>query len=743
MAPFEQPGRRQGDGHRRRDTVTTLDGSGDDIDRRSSQPSDASPTAYGDDGRASKTRKVSRACDFCKSRKSKCSGEQPCSKCIAKGRTCLYNAKYTRGRPPTPPPSGRFAAANGTADLPRALPGNDRVTQRQDVDGMVWPSQQQLSIPSLHHDGKYSAPISRASPELSMAEIQGQVFDPTSPMTFLHRAWKKLSAQDARAMPEAVKASADNQLVTNAGDRPLPEREEALVICLPSVEESRMLLNFYFDICIATYRLIHKPSVEKWLAAVQHNLQANRPIWYDIGHSRAAIVLVALAIGKVHHELAKGPASKRDELRAQVESDKLFGYSAYLTDQETGYPKLESAQARLTQVMYLMTTARFNTGWYVFGDALQIISAIGLHRRDTVKRRRMPQTDYIQAQCRIRTFWTAYMLDHYLGVVFGRPRHFHDEDIDQDFPDRVSDENMTAAGPGDMHKDTDDCHVDGLIYHAKIGQIMGSITREVYSIKDISEDEREAAARRLIQRIKEWRDSLPAHLGSVRPSMLVPSYRRQATVLRLAYSHAIMHASRLFILGNVRLTHHQSHVEDCVAAAKSVLETVEYMINEGPMSSGFWWTHYVTFAALVVIYVWEIQQRRMNQGKTEDSESRARVLQLAETCQKHLARVTATHSPSRRYAVILEEFRAAATRQPSRSDEEQGRQPPQAVVAPGEGQQPGLSSEDMGQGNGGLDQEQLSIFDPHQFDEWQTTDWLDLDSSVCIMTSPKLICVLG
>lgn len=742
MGPFNQAERHQGDRrHHPRDTRSTLEGPVDDIDSRSSHASQASPTPYGDEGPPSKIRKVSRACDFCKSRKSKCSGEQPCSKCVAKGRTCLYNAKYTRGRPPTPPPSGISAiSSSSSAAVSTALVASDRISQLRDVDGMVWSSQQQkqqqqqqqLPLPSDNHDGRYGVPMSRASPELGMAEIQGQVFDPTSPMTFLHRAWKKLSARNAQAMPEIVKASADHQLVVNAGDRPLPERGEAMVICLPSPEESQTLINYYFDICIATYRLVHKPSVERWLAAVQQNSQASRPVWHGIGHSRAAIVLVALAVGKVQYELAKGSASEHEEARAQAESDKLFGYSAYLTDQETGYPKLESAQARLAQVMYLLTTARFNTSWYVFGDALQIISAIGLHRRDTVKRRRLPQTDYIQSQFRIRTFWTAYMLDHYLGVVFGRPRHFHDEDIDQEFPDRVSDENMTATGPGDSHGDADECHIDGLIHHAKIGQIMGSITREVYSIKEVSEGEREAAARRLIGRIKEWRDSLPAHLGAVRPSMLIPSYRRQATILKLAYSHAIMHASRLFILGNMRLSHHQSHVDDCVAAAKSVLETVEFMINEGPWSSGFWWTHYVTFAALVVIYVWEIQQRRANKGATADTESRTRVLALAETCQKHLARVTATHSPSRRYAVILEEFRAAATSQPSHPEEAQDRRPSQSDATSGERQQTGLFSKTVGQCNGSLDQDHHAIFDLYQLDQWQTTDWLDLDSSVCI-----------
>ncbi|KAL6451220.1 STB4 Probable transcriptional regulatory protein STB4 [Candida maltosa Xu316] len=33
------------------------------------------------------------ACDYCRKRKSKCDGEQPCSKCVAKNRECAYNYK--------------------------------------------------------------------------------------------------------------------------------------------------------------------------------------------------------------------------------------------------------------------------------------------------------------------------------------------------------------------------------------------------------------------------------------------------------------------------------------------------------------------------------------------------------------------------------------------------------------------------------------------------------------------------
>lgn len=51
----------------------------------------------------SKVPKVSRACDYCKSKKTKCSGTRPCGSCVRRGIACHYDAKYSRGRPPTPP----------------------------------------------------------------------------------------------------------------------------------------------------------------------------------------------------------------------------------------------------------------------------------------------------------------------------------------------------------------------------------------------------------------------------------------------------------------------------------------------------------------------------------------------------------------------------------------------------------------------------------------------------------------
>ncbi|KAH7131229.1 putative C6 transcription factor [Dactylonectria macrodidyma] len=697
--------------------------------KRSVVSSEHSPQGQGSQSNR-KLRKVSRACDFCKSRKAKCSGDQPCAKCVAKDRVCLYDAKYTRGRPPTPPQSD---AHSRLSYEPGAPSQEDEVGFEAISDPTRSRTEPHDDMSGAYMQSRDSTAPSRASPELSMAmEIQGQVFDPTSGLTFLHRAWKRLSAQNSNRPSDAAKSSAESQSLYTAGDRPLPEIDENFPIPLPSPTEGRKLLSLYFDVCIATYRILHRPTVETWLCTIEKNVQDRQPVWHELGRAKAAIVLAALAVATLHQEKSKGFLSADDEARALRASDELFVISARLADEESGYPKLESTQARLVHVLYLLTTSRFNRSWYVFGNVLQLISALGLHRRASAKRRRISHTDYIHTQCSIRTFWTAYVLDNYLGVVFGRPRHFHDDDIDQEFPDRVNDDEMTVMGPGDGPENPEDCHIDALVFHARIAQIIGSISREVYTHRDITNQERVGAAHKLNQRIHDWHASLPLHLGSIRPSMLITSYRRQATVLKLAHSHAIMHANRLFLLGTSTTTY-ENQVNECMGAAKAVLETVDYMAQEGPIFHAFWWTHYVTFCALVVTYVWEIQQRRT--GRLIGKQNRTKLIELAERCQTHLARATASNSPSRRYAVILEEFRTAAknpsTRPAPTTDSDQPG-PTHSL-----GHTSGLDTSGTVDASGAVTGDLVEVYqddpnlvyDPRLLDEWQTADWLDLDSS--------------
>lgn len=447
--PTEEPSRK-----RQRHSADTSTGS---------PVSDAAPSTDAQVNRR-KASKVSRACDFCKHRKGRCSGTLPCDVCVRRGRTCVYDAKYSRGHPPEPRPSIEVPVS------PAPTPGVREPAVRHETANCTGVDAHDAAAAD-HPRGPLESqcPVSRDSPELGVAEIHGHIFDTTSGLTFLDRASRRLSKHRIAIVSDEQHVAPEDQPLMSAGDKALPQvLYESIWSSPTSPEELKALLDLYFDVCIATYRVIHRQTVEAWLRTLQTNICEERPLWFDLGRARASIVLSALAIATAHKEKAKGIRSIREEEVSLARSDGIFHLAVQMTEAETGFPRLESAQARIIQVLYLLTTSRMNKAWYTFGDALQIVSALGMHRKAQKKRHHSSVgTDYIQAQCSIRTFWTCYILDKYLGVIFGRPRHFHDDDIDQEFPDLLEDEQMTPQGPADQADFIPDCRINALTLHAQ------------------------------------------------------------------------------------------------------------------------------------------------------------------------------------------------------------------------------------------------------------------------------------
>lgn len=124
---------------------------------------------------------------------------------------------------------------------------------------------------------------------------------------------------------------------------------------------------------------------------------------------------------------------------------------------ETGSVQLTSVQARLTQCYYLLTQSRINHCWNLFGTVSRLALAIGLNRDKPLDSTDgMPR---VESECRRRTFWCAYTLDTFLSAALGRPRSFHDDDIDTELPACVDDDDLalenvststTGRGPSMM-----------------------------------------------------------------------------------------------------------------------------------------------------------------------------------------------------------------------------------------------------------------------------------------------------
>ncbi len=112
-----------------------------------------------------------------------------------------------------------------------------------------------------------------------------------------------------------------------------------------------------------------------------------------------------------------------------LSSARYFHAAEHQLRAETGEIRLTSVQARLCQCFYLLSESRINHCWSLFGTTAHLLLALGLHRRR--KRDSSNSYDMIDTECRKRVFWATYTLDNYLSAALGRPRTFHDDDIDQ------------------------------------------------------------------------------------------------------------------------------------------------------------------------------------------------------------------------------------------------------------------------------------------------------------------------
>ncbi|KAF4544277.1 Finger protein [Lasiodiplodia theobromae] len=592
--------------------------------------------------------RVSRACDRCKSRKTRCSGKYPCTLCSQLGLTCQYEAAYTRGRLPSieletddrvlqmaaattntphnnhrrhsssvltssstnnrsnhritsPRPdaadhhvhhaaAAAAAAAADTISLPSpiSIEHPDRLpVDDQPLPQAAGPSQQQPPSSQRHT----SAQSSRNSPEPSQNDQQGHYVGPASGASFLLRIQRKLLRQQSGLMSSAGSESAS---IFTFGDLPLPDDEpcgmDGSFFVLPPQPDAEALLARYFDFAAATHRFLHRPTVEGWLRELY----------------------------------------------------------------ETNGAMRERAAARSRLALLFM----------VFAQA---------------------------GNTRKRTFWCAYNLDTYLSAALGRPRTFHDEDIDQEFPTCVNDSDLHVR---QMHPSPNKSQslMSGCIAHMRFSRILANILRDLYGIRPPSTEDRYRLAAKYNDELNNWRASVGYLLDTdgVDPSLFQPIFLRQRNVLNLAFWHAQILVHRPFLLSNFAgLTSYNLHrgpaaassgggggsgggkltwhVQRCLDAATNIVRVVDELTRSGQIYSTFWFTHYFAFCAVVVLYVHTIQQQQGRLPPAPDpsspSSSSASSLspdyffRAASRCHDQIARVATKGSLAERYAVVLQELR--------------------------------------------------------------------------------------
>jgi hypothetical protein len=103
---------------------------------------------------------------------------------------------------------------------------------------------------------------SRNSPEPSQTDLQGHYVGPSSGVSFLIRAQKRLH--------QIVSLPSSSSIFT-FGDSALPEIDSSFFV-LPLKSVASALVARYFDFGAPTHRFLHRPTVEGWLEEFYENL---------------------------------------------------------------------------------------------------------------------------------------------------------------------------------------------------------------------------------------------------------------------------------------------------------------------------------------------------------------------------------------------------------------------------------------------------------------------------------------
>jgi hypothetical protein len=351
--------------------------------------------------------------------------------------SCQFTAPYTRGRVPSVPVDENVLVHQGHSEVeggrrvPREsvqitmTPGKlfasgsldpvqtrDHLARGPRVDSLLNVIETDMThLQSANINQAASrAQSSRNSPEPPQTDQQGHYVGPSSGVSFLLRVQKKFH--------QKVSFSPSSSIFT-FGDAPLPQFDPSFFV-LPPKDDAKKLVARYFEFAIATHRFLHRPTVESWMEEFYEGLGVMKQ--KDGAREKIAVLFMVFAQATEYMTDSIKPAGVDMSAR-------YFQIADHQLSSETGQIRLTSVQARLCQCFYLLSRSRVNHCWSLFGTTAHLILAIGIHRKRRVEASN--GADLVDIECRKRVFWCAYGLDNYLSASLGRPRTFHDDDIDQ------------------------------------------------------------------------------------------------------------------------------------------------------------------------------------------------------------------------------------------------------------------------------------------------------------------------
>lgn len=508
--------------------------------------------------------------------------------------------------------------------------------------------------PDLISQPSQSLESRRGSIEPPHTFVEGHHVGPNAGVSFLY--WNRHEDQGkSRAQSEAGDLLTSTAPLTTYGDLAndlIPDGPSKQL----TVGRIDILLETYFRFATPTYRYMHQASLEQWAKSYTEGRR--------LSVTQESCVLLACAQSLLYTRSGDRYTAGWDE---DVKTSKsLCEKAKALLDRETGQPSVISVQARLALCLYLLGTFRMNECRYSFSFTATIVTSLGLHRRQSSHSSRLTLLD---KETRRRTFWCVYVLDGYLSVMLGRPRLLRDEDIDQPYPQNISDADLVSS---DVLEPTDlplHGNLEAFIGHIDIAKLMGKNNDLLYPLNSLTQDVIVQRANQMLDALNDWVLTLPEFLKPRERTLTgARTFERQNTVLKLAHAHMRILATRRCLLADfsrlgkpaLDIPFDQSSfrpIQECFHFTTVIIDAVTDLIGRGSLHQSFWFIQYITIVAISTLYVFRVQ---FGSHAMPGSFDTASVLQKAKKCQEYLSTLAPEGSQAKRHYQLLDRLRSKA-----------------------------------------------------------------------------------
>ncbi|KAH8695363.1 putative C6 transcription factor [Talaromyces proteolyticus] len=377
------------------------------------------------------SRRVAKACESCRQRKTKCSGDTPvCRQCRELKVKCQYpdglREKTKRHLEQLSSKSDDYEsllkdlrssvddglAKRITTTLSKYAPDDEHnrteplsSSSRTPLDDVELEPSSPSSIGSLEAIDRVEEDLNRGENVRATGYI-----GKNSEISWMQRVQRE-AEQRSRKQPGMVEGGPQdfsiNAVSYHLDDLDISVPDPVDMYAIPSREQAERFFDDYLTTVHPFFPIINRP-----LFRSQFKFFFENPC--QPGDKWRAILNMIFAIAAKHSHLAQAP------WRADDHQDHLlyFTRARYLSmtgDVLFSHPDLQQIQVEGLIAFYLLSTDQINRAWRISSVAVRSAITLGINMKSSSE-----TTTNISKESRYRVWWALYSFEHLLGVMTGR-----------------------------------------------------------------------------------------------------------------------------------------------------------------------------------------------------------------------------------------------------------------------------------------------------------------------------------